>query len=958
MWFALGMLLMERCEKKENRDVDDLGYGIRCLNKAVEGLPNRRDQAMCLNNLSGLLGYRYERTSCIADIRKAVSTAERVLDILPPDQDTDRALHLNNLGNKLRTLFEATKDVQKLDRAISVVDEAVDILPLNSPKLILYGTESAALLLRKYEITGDIEYLNRGIDGLDKLSGIAEGWALNRGEYWNILAGLLRLRYDRIEVKEDIYRAVKAARKAVDALFKGHPEYTNRLANLAHMLWRKFNRDREEEDIDNAIAVAEQAVREAPDGYASKATQLITLAGMLTDRYALMRQDDDINRAVSLAEQAVRATSPERLDYLINRSNLARILFLKATTMPSGSSLEDLNHAMEMVKSVVADTPIDDARRATRLNNLGGMLVTKYEMTTSTEDLDEAVDALSKCSDCSNAAPSLRISAARRAADLLISQSKLAEADILLKSAVNLLRKVSPRSLKQKDQQHMIRKFSGLTTLATSIALEVGTEAAAALEMLEEGRGIILGLLFEFRADTADLASKHPELAAEFVRLRDQLDSPSSNTGSELMVFETSVELTGREAVAKEFDDVVDTIRGLEGFQDFLLPPPAAELQSAASAGPIVVINVSRQRSDAFIIQSDQIDLLPLPDLRLQAIQEWAILLKSRRISQSEMFQLLEWLWDVLAHHVLDRLASGKTSQPTEKPRVWWIPTGPLCSLPIHAAGKYGDGSKSNESLLERVVSSYSPSVKALMFTQRNKLHWNRTEGLERPVLVAMGTTQECESLPFAEVEVEAVRDVLAKSMTKVIPDILKEPKKSEVLIRLKSATLLHFAGHGDSDPTDPLNSALLVQDWKTDRLTVKDLIALKLYQNPLLLAYLSACSTGRSEADDLLDEGLHLMSACQLVGFQHVIGSLWEVSDEGCVDVARNVVNTMVNSAVRDGSISLGLQEGVRCLRDQTRLGAGGFREAHLVTAGGSRRRRLGTGDPRVWAAYIHIGL
>ena len=51
----------------------------------------------------------------------------------------------------------------------------------------------------------------------------------------------------------------------------------------------------------------------------------------------------------------------------------------------------------------------------------------------------------------------------------------------------------------------------------------------------------------------------------------------------------------------------------------------------------------------------------------------------------------------------------------------------------------------------------------------------------------------------------------------------------------------MHFAGHGRSDPIDPLQSALLLTD---SPLTVKDLMDLKLHERPPLLAYLSACST------------------------------------------------------------------------------------------------------------------
>jgi hypothetical protein len=55
----------------------------------------------------------------------------------------------------------------------------------------------------------------------------------------------------------------------------------------------------------------------------------------------------------------------------------------------------------------------------------------------------------------------------------------------------------SLRSLEQKDQQRMIKKFTGLPTLATSVALHTGATAEDALKVLEDGRRTILGLLFE-----------------------------------------------------------------------------------------------------------------------------------------------------------------------------------------------------------------------------------------------------------------------------------------------------------------------------------------------------------------------------------------------------------------------------------------------------------------------------
>ena len=44
------------------------------------------------------------------------------------------------------------------------------------------------------------------------------------------------------------------------------------------------------------------------------------------------------------------------------------------------------------------------------------------------------------------------------------------------------------------------------------------------------------------------------------------------------------------------------------------------------------------------------------------------------------------------------------------QPRVWWVATGSLALLPVHAAG-HRDGSRT---LLDRVISSYTPTVRSL----------------------------------------------------------------------------------------------------------------------------------------------------------------------------------------------------------------------------------------------------
>jgi hypothetical protein len=50
----------------------------------------------------------------------------------------------------------------------------------------------------------------------------------------------------------------------------------------------------------------------------------------------------------------------------------------------------------------------------------------------------------------------------------------------------------------------------------------------------------------------------------------------------------------------------------LPGFDQFLLTPSEEELKAAAESGPIVVINASYYRFDAFIIDTRQILAIPM----------------------------------------------------------------------------------------------------------------------------------------------------------------------------------------------------------------------------------------------------------------------------------------------------------------------------------------------------------
>ena len=504
---------------------------------------------------------------------------------------------------------------------------------------------------------------------------------------------------------------------------------------------------------------------------------------------------------------------------------------------------------------------------------------------------------------------------AHHAAMILASQSNRERSSELLHGALDLLPIVSPRSLEHLDKQYVLLQFRGLASMAAATALNAGKDVDHAIQLLELGRAIISGLLLEMRTDISALREQHPELAKEFVSLRDQLDSSANGTGVQTSISKDLAWVlwtTHRFEIETKFNEVTERIRGSAGFRNFLRSPTEDELMAAAKPGPVVLLNASSYRCDAFLIESHRMRLLELPNLCLKDTNE-----KVQRLGSNPYLyaipSLLEWLWDVAAGPILETLDFLHSPSHDNWPHVWWIPTGALSRLPFYAAGLHLSGT--TKTVLDRVMSSYSPSVKALIYGRQSAPQRHLGDSFHNALLVAMPETPGQKCLPFAIDEVAMVKDLChSLELAPVEPPQLE---KKEILEYLKTCKIFHFAGHGSTDPQEPSRSHLLLNDWKEDPLTMHDLRDCRLQESSPFLSYLSACSTGANKADGLIDEGIHLINACLLAGFRHVVGTLWEVSNKHCVDVAKILYRTLQDEGITDMAVCKGLHRALRTLRD-----------------------------------------
>ncbi|KAL8364750.1 hypothetical protein RB595_003837 [Gaeumannomyces hyphopodioides] len=699
---------------KRTGSMDDLNRAVEVAGMAVNATPqDHPDRAYRLSNLGNCLGRRFERTGSMNDLNRAVEVAGMAVDATPQNHP-NRAAYLNNLGSGLSSRFKRTGSMNDLNRAVKVAGMAVDATPQNHPDRTTYLNNLGSGLGSRFERTGSMDDLNRAVEVAGMAVDATPQNHPNRAAYLSNLGNWLGRRFERTGSMDDLNRAVEVAGMAVDATPQNHPSRAAYLSNLGNGLGRRFERTGSMDDLNRAVEVAGMAVDATPQNHPSRAAYLNNLGNLLSSRFKRTGSINDLNRAVEVAGMAVDATPQNHPDRAACLSNLGSGL---GRRFERTGSMDDLNRAVEVAGMAVDATPQNHPKRAGCLNNLGNRLGSRFEQTGSTDDLNRSLSSYKEGWSCHTAPPSIRIRLARDAANILASQRNWDESSQLLREAVKLLPIVSPRSLNHTDKQHILANSAGLASMAAATALNAGKEAFHALQLLELGRGVIAGLLMDMRGDISDLTRKHPSLADEFIVLRNELDSPMdrstfTNFSDNTCLWESQARR--RREADQKFSELITNIRAQPGFDGFLRPPAAGDLMAAANPNPIIVVNLSSYRCDAFLVESDRIRVLELTGLTIKEVQKQAQNLRySRATGSFHMAALLEWLWDTAARPCLNALGFKDPVSDNNWPRVWWIPTGLLSQLPLHAAGRHVRGSA--ETVLDRVMSSYASSVKALI---------------------------------------------------------------------------------------------------------------------------------------------------------------------------------------------------------------------------------------------------
>jgi CHAT domain-containing protein len=205
------------------------------------------------------------------------------------------------------------------------------------------------------------------------------------------------------------------------------------------------------------------------------------------------------------------------------------------------------------------------------------------------------------------------------------------------------------------------------------------------------------------------------------------------------------------------------------------------------------------------------------------------------------------------------------------RPRLHWCPTGAFIFAPIHAAGVY-DGSQ-QECCADYVVSSYTPTVAALLRAQQNAQAYTVPQLLVSLLAVARAQDAKLPTLHSVHAELDNVAEVCRKmSVAHQVRRNQESTTTMEVMLCLESANIVHIACHGVQHATDPLSSAFCLSDGS---LTVSQLMKLDLTN--AFFAFLGACETAKGDKQQP-DQAIHLAATMLFIGFKSIVATMWRV--------------------------------------------------------------------------------
>lgn len=651
-------------------EIDDIGHQISSLERAIELAPDDDfDKGTYLSSLSVVLKQRFERLGDQRDLHRAIDTLRDAISLCP-NGHPERPTLLNNFGSALLTRFLSIGSEEDLNSSITYLSEAEELMLDDHVLKSRLLSNLAIAFQNRFERYGDLIDISRAIEIMQNaVARIEEGHA-DKAMFVKTLGLAYRARYRQLEQLPDIELSVSYLRQAVGLTPKDHADRAHRLNDLCIALLHRLDSLAEEDDLDLAVSFQEEAVSLTREGDIEKAIRLNNLGMALRTRSAHSQHTDIemLRRALACHRSAVELTSDMDKRKPVLLSNLAAAHSVLFRALGDDTHLEDALRALELSLEI-DEGHADDARlfnnnavlllyryqqagrqqdveramtlcrrglehapvgniRAKILINLAYTHRSVFERERQSSDFDAAVDAFRAATNETTAFAWQRLYAARVWADMFEDFDDPTDGVIEAHDhAIHLISQFIWLGQQLETRYDRAENMAVVVSKAVSAAIRLG-RLELAVEWLEAGRSQIWGQILQLRTPLDELEKMHPQLASRFRELSKALETTgvsfqaAINSTSEPAILDAQTPTSGEEAAAKrrnmatQYDTLLEEIRSMDGFYDFLRPKSFSALRHAARDGPIVILSVAKARCDALILHpAGNIVHVPLPSL-------------------------------------------------------------------------------------------------------------------------------------------------------------------------------------------------------------------------------------------------------------------------------------------------------------------------------------------------------
>jgi len=906
------------CRFEQTGDVCDVSEAISVHQRAVQLTPSgHADKPGRLNNLGNSFRCRFERTGSISDLSEAISVQQQSVG-LTPNGHPNMPGRLNSLGHSFRCRFQQTNDASDLSEAILVQQRGIQLSPIGHAEIPGWLNNLGTSFRCRFHCTGNISDVSEAISVHQRAVQLTPNGHPNLPGWLNNLGTSFRSRFERTGDVSDLSEAISVQQHAIQLSPNDHPDMPGQLSNLGTLFLCRFDRTGNFSDVSEAISVHQRAVRLTPYGHADRPGQLNNLGSSFRCRFEHTRDVSDISEAISFYQQAIQLTpnGHANMPGLLNNLGISFRCRFECT-----GNIPDVSEAITVQQQAVQLTPNGHAEMPGWLYNLGISFWCRFQRSGAVSDAHTATLTFRK-SATTFGLPSTRLFAARKWAHFskfLCLPQVLTAYGVLL----DLIAQIAglDRTIQQRHTD--LIGISNLTTSAASVAFNLGA-VDKVLEWLEQGRCLVWSQLNQLHTPLDHLRAHDEHLAQRFSDIAGALETSGSRHGSEGLSTDASMsqkmclqdEAHLHVKLSREWSELLDEIRRIPKFHDFLRPPRASDLlKHLPLDGVVILINVHEDRCDALALVSGVGAPMHIPldftyDEASNLRERLRRFLSNHRVRmreeergprtvlegdtdiQSEIHLILEALWlrvvrpirDALicsvsvfsiSCHIIVLILLSKSPAASDPARIWWCPTGPLAFLPLHAAGIYSPNGRSppGSCISDFAISSYTPTVSSLLEKLKESVNVQQPAS-SKLLIISQPNTPGRSAIPATTKEMNCIWDTTDASHSNTLCLEGEFASISRVKLEMESYGSIHLACHATQDIENPLKSGFYLHDG---RLELSEIMKQKFVVREL--AFLSAFQTSAG-TEKLSEEAVHLAAGMLAAGYRGVVATMWSIKD------------------------------------------------------------------------------